>query len=178
MKRLLGVLLVAAGVGLVVVGLLFLMAARGSGQRYAVAVVCLAVGGALAGSGVRLFKQAQAASPEQLRAELLALAAKGGGEISQAEIEGALGSRAAAAGAVLAALEAEGRCQRHAREGTSYFVFKELQPRLVVVRCEYCKAELSISEQATNTSCPHCGGTLKTQVESRSLSGGEYRMDE
>jgi Zn finger protein HypA/HybF involved in hydrogenase expression len=177
MRQLGSVLFVLLGVGLVLLGLLFLMAAGGRPYRYGVAVVCLALGGALAGLGVRLFKQAQAASPEQLRAEILALARARSGEVSEADLAAALGTRAERARPVLAALEGERRCQRHAREGATYYVFPELQPRLVVRRCEYCQAEVSIAEEATT--CPRCGGTIKTQVERKSLSGGDaYSMDE
>jgi hypothetical protein len=178
MKRLGGILLVVLGVGLVLLGLLFLMAAGGRSYRYLIAVVSLALGGALAGLGVRLFKRADAASPQQLRAEILALAEKHNGEISEADVEAALGRRARGAGAVLAALEGEQACERHFRDGRHYFVFQGLQPRLTVRRCEFCNTELPLQQELTE--CPNCGGTIKTQVERRSVSGGEelYSMDE
>jgi hypothetical protein len=175
-KRLGSVVFVLLGVGLVLLGLLFLMAAGGRPARYAVAVVCLALGGALAGVGVRLFKTAEAASPEQLRAEILALARQRNGELSEGDVLAALGRRATGAAAVLAALEAEHRCERRLKEGATYFTFPELQVRMVVRRCEYCKTEVSIAADATT--CPTCGGTLKTQVERKALSGDAYSMDE
>jgi hypothetical protein len=178
MKRLSSVLLTVLGVGLVLLGLLFLIGAGGRGYRYLIAVISLAVGGALAGLGIRLFKQADAASPAQLRADILELARREDGEISEGEVLAALGRRAVGAPAVLAAMVGEGLCERKTVKGAPYFVFAELQPRLMVRRCEYCKTELPLAEDLTE--CPNCGGTIKTQVESRSLSKGDdvYSMDE
>ena len=170
--------MVVFGVGLASLGLLFLLGAAGRGSRYAIAVLGLALGGMVAGLGVRLFKQGEASSPEQLRAEIWALAAKRSGEISEADVEAALGRRAAGAGAVLAALEGDGRCRRgRSRDGAEYFIFPELQPRLMVKRCQFCKEELPLQQSLTQ--CPNCGGTFKTDLESRSLSGEDiYNMDE
>ncbi len=178
MKHLGGIAMVLVGVGLVALGLIFLLGAAGQGSRYAVAVVGLALGGVLAGLGVRLVKVAEAASPEQLRAEILAQARARNGEISEADVEAALGRRAVGAAAVLAGLEGDGRCSRHRSEdGAEYFVFAELQPRLMVRRCEYCRAELPLQQELAQ--CPNCGGTFKTDVESRSLAGEDlYEMDE
>ncbi len=176
MKRLGAVLLVAAGVGMVVLGLLFLMAAGARPHRYAVAVGLLTLGGALAGVGVRFFKQAEAASPDQLRAELLALARQRGGELGEAELAAAFGARAAGAAAVLATLEQERACRRTLASSRPRWVFDELLPRLMVSRCEYCKAELPLNHELEK--CPHCGGTLKTGLERRALDDGSYRMDD
>jgi len=178
MKRLGAVLLTAAGVGLVVLGLLFLMAASGRASRYGVAVGLLTVGGALAGVGVRLFKQAEASSPEQLRAEILALAKQRGGELGEADLGATLGPRAAGAAAVMAALEGERACRRLLdASGRPRWIFDELLPRLMVARCEYCKAEFPLNEDVK--ACPQCGGTLKTLLERRALGDeGAYRMDE
>jgi hypothetical protein len=162
---------------MVLLGLLFLMAAGGRGYRYAVAVGLLTVGGALAGFGVRLFKQAEAASPEQLRAEILALARQRGGELGEADLQASLGTRAAGAAAVLTALEGARACRRLLdTSGRPRWVFDELLPRLMVARCEYCKAEFPLNDEVKE--CPQCGGTLKTQLERRALGDGAYRMDE
>lgn len=176
MKRLGAVVLVLLGTGLMLLGLLFLMGAAGRGHRYAVAAAGLCGGAVLVGAGVRLFKSAEAASPEQLRAEILALARRRSGELAWSDVEAALGRRARTARRALAALEEEGLCRWQDKAGASSWVFKDLQPRLLVVRCQYCQAELPLETEARQ--CPNCGGTLETRVERRSLSDGEYRMDE
>jgi len=177
MKRLFSVLAVLVGVALVAFGLLFLVGAGGRLYRYVIAAVSLALGGVLVGVGVRLFKQAEAASPAQLRAEILELARREDGEVSEGEVLAALGRRAGGAPAVLQALVREGICERRLVKGATYYRFAQLQPRLMVLRCEYCNAELPLSEKVSE--CPNCGGTVKTQVESRALSSGDlYGMDE
>ena len=76
----------------------------------------------------------------------------------------------------LRAMVAEGRCERHLRGGSTYYLFVELQPRLTERYCEYCETEFPIAEELEK--CPNCGGTLETRVTSRSLSAGEhYHMD-
>ena len=177
MKRVLGILMVIVGVSLVLLGLLFIVGASGRAYRYIAAVIMLALGGALAGVGVRFFKHAEAASPEQLRAEILDLARRHNGEISEADVAAAMGRRASGADAVLEQMVCDGICDRRRRHGATYYLFEELQPRLMVRRCEFCKTELPLQEELTE--CPNCGGTIKTGVESRSLSGQDtYSMDD
>jgi hypothetical protein len=177
MKRLGTVILVLVGVALILVGLLFLMGAAGRGSRYAVAAVGLCGGALLVGLGVRFFKQAESASPEQVRADILDLARRRNGELGEADLAALLGRRSQmTAATVVQRMETEGLCRRQLKGTAPFWVFPDLQPRLVVVRCEFCNAEFSVAETATE--CPNCGGTLKSQVERRSLSDGDYRMDE
>jgi Zn finger protein HypA/HybF involved in hydrogenase expression len=177
MKRLSGALLTAAGVILILLGLLFLVGAGGQARRVVIGVVGLGLGGVAAGFGLRLVKQAAAASPEQVRAEILELARRRSGEIALTDVRAALGRRTDVAREVLEALVAEGACTRHARSGSEYFVFRDLQPRLMERYCEYCEAELPLNQELAK--CPNCGGTLETRVASHSLGEGEaYHMDE
>lgn len=176
MKRLIAAALTLLGIGLVLFGLLFMVGAGGRAHRYLIAVVSLAMGGALAGLGVRMFRQADSSSPEQLRADILELARREDGEVSEADVMAALGRRSIGAPAVLEAMVGEGLCERTRKQGATYYLFRQLQPRLLVRRCEYCNAELPLEQQITE--CPNCGGTLKTQVETRSLAGDHYSMDE
>jgi len=176
-KRVTGVLLVVVGSAGIVLGLLFIIGSGGKAYRMGIAAACLAVGAVLVGGGIRCYKQAEAASPEQLRADILALAKKRNGELSQSDIAATLGRRAAGASAVLAAMQDEGLCQQRLAQGSAYYVFKGLQPRLLVRRCQHCRTELPVEEQPTE--CPQCGGKIELDVETRSLSGGdEYCMDD
>jgi len=176
MRRLAGALLTAAGVALILFGLLFLVGAAGQARRIVVAMVGLGLGGAAAGLGIRLFRQAAAASPNQVRADILDLARRRSGEVALGDISAALGRRADVAREVVEALVAEGACTRHARSGSEYLLFRDLQPRLVERRCEYCEAELPLNQELEK--CPNCGGTIATRVASRSLGEGEhYSMD-
>ena len=176
MKKALGILLTIVGIALGLVGLLFIVGSAGRGYRLAAAAVMLALGAVAIGLGIRLIKQADAASPERLRGELLALAKREDGELAEAEIAAALGDHAARVDEQLLAMTREGICQRRQSGGSTYYVFPELQPRLVVRRCEFCQAELPLDRDVNE--CPRCGGTVDTRRETRALSGDDvYSMD-
>lgn len=167
----------ALGVVLLLLGLLFLVGSAGKARRLVVAAISLAGGAVLTGLGVRFWRRAEAESPEQLRAEILALARERNGEVAQPEIAARLGDRFAAAQGVLDALATEGLCQRKSAGSVIHLVFPSLQPRLQRRVCEYCRAELPISEDVTT--CPSCGGTVSTRVVRQSMAAGAvFGMDD
>ena len=177
MKRVLAAAAVALGAVLILLGLLFLVGSAGQARRLAVAVISLASGAVLTGVGVRTFKRAEALLPEVLRADILALARERNGEVAESELAARLGDRFAAARPVLDILATEGLCSCRSVGGSTHFVFPSLQPRLTTLRCEYCGAELPISESVR--SCPSCGGTVATRVVRRSMAAGEvFGMDD
>lgn len=176
MKRLAGAILVLVGVAAIGLGLLFLVGAGSVLRRYLVAVAALGVGAVAVGGGMRLWRSAQAASPEVLRAELYALAKRRNGELSQGDVAAGFGERTAAATEMARQLVREGHWQQREHEGEPFFVVPEVQARMSVTRCEFCKAELPLSHAATQ--CPRCGGTIRTRVERVALTDEPYRMDE
>jgi Zn finger protein HypA/HybF involved in hydrogenase expression len=176
MKRALSVLLVVVGVALLLLGLIFFAGAAGLSSRYVFAAVSLAAGAALAGFGVRWFRAADADAPEQVLAEILEAARRRNGEVAELEVVAALGRRAPLAPPILEKLVQEKLCERKSREGATYYLFRDLQPRLFVRKCEFCAAEMSIASTATK--CPRCGGAVASAVARRAVSDGAYRMDE
>lgn len=177
MKRILSVLFVVAGGVLFLFGLLFLVGASGHGSRYLVGAVGLAAGAVLLGFGIRWFRAADADSPEQVLTELLEAARKRNGELSELEIGAALGRRAALAAPLLEKLVAQRLCERKAAGAGVSYVFKDLQPRLFVRKCQFCGTETSIASQADK--CPRCGGVFAASAERKDVGdGGAYRMDE
>ena len=177
MRRLLCVLGTLLGIGLVTLGLLFVLGADGKPARYLVALLLLGLGGLLIGLGVRLFRKIDRWLPEQLEQEILALARARNGELAEEEIRAALGERFEAGRAALIRMRARGTCREEAGRGTVFLLFPGLLPRLIVRRCEYCGQELPLNDD--HASCPHCGGTQKTETEAVSLGKSDlYRMDE
>lgn len=177
MKRLLSVLFVLAGGALFLLGLLFAVGAKGQGSRYAVGAVALGAGAALVGFGIRWFRAADADSPEQVLADLLETARRRNGELSELEIGAALGRRAALAGPMLERLVAAHLCQRKVAGAGVSFVFRDLQPKLFVRKCNHCGSETSIASRATR--CTNCGAALATSNEHHTVGDdGAYRMDE
>lgn len=177
MKLIGGVVTIGVGGLAVLLGLLFLIGSAGELHRIAVGAVGLGVGGALIALGARLQRRAAAAMPDQVEADVLAIAAARSGEVSAAELDLALGWRAPLAAAVLERLIGADRCEQKRVAGALYYVFGELQPRLVVRRCGYCKVEVPMDEEATT--CPQCGGAVERGVERVALaeSADLYGMD-
>ncbi len=177
MKRSASVVLVVVGIGLVALGLLFLVGAGGEVHRFVIAAAGLALGGAAVGFGVRWFKQADRLAPDYIRAEIMELARRRNGEISEPDLMAILGRRWPHALEPLSKMLSAGTCRKRVVDDTDYYVFVDMQPRLTVRRCEFCSAELPLDGKLT--SCPNCGGTLKTDVERLSLSKDDaYSMDE
>jgi len=177
MKRLGSILLVIFGIALILFGLLFLIGSAGKAHRLAVGAASLALGAVLAGLGIRFFKQADMILPAYIKAEIMEMARVHNGEVSEADIQAQLGRRYRHSLDVLADMQAKGLCARRTKSGVFYYVFDDMIPRLTIRRCEFCDAELPLEEELT--SCPNCGGTIKTDVEKLSLSKGDFfSMDE
>lgn len=171
------VLVAAVGIFLLAFGLLFLVGAGGQARRVVIGLACMALGAVAAGFGIRSYKRADLWSEEQVRAEILELARHRNGEVTMEDVEAALGRRVRVARRVLAEMATEGAATEGHKAGSRFFVFPDLQPRLMVRFCRYCDAEFPISDE--RSSCPNCGGALETRVARRSLSVGEvFAMDE
>jgi len=177
MGRLIAALQVLAGVIMILLGLLFLAGAAGQGRRVLIGAAGLALGAVLAGLGTRRFRRAEAVDPARLHVEILSLAERSGGELSSQQLAVGLGWRERAAAPVLETLLREGRCVRRHERGEVFYVFPALQPRLMLLRCDYCHTSYDLNDDLDT--CPNCGGTLRSEVVSVSLSQGEvYGMDD
>lgn len=167
----------AAGLFLLLLGLLFLLGAAGQIRRVFIGLVFMGAGAILMGLGIRALKRLALITSEKLREDILELARRQDGEIAWKEVVAKLGWRAEHGLPVIEQMMREGSCRRRLRKSETFYIFPELQPRLMVLYCEYCKAEYPISSD--QTSCPNCGGPLVTRVAVRSLSEGEFfGMDE
>lgn len=171
------VVVVAGGVLMILFGLLFLVGASGQARRVVIGIAGLGLGAVAAGCGVRALKLALAGSEERIRAQIMALAERHNGEISEEEIAAELGTRAKAAEKVLQGLLNSGICRRENHNGGVFYIFPKLQPRLLVRYCTYCKTEFDLTEDIDK--CPNCAGPIETRVASFSMStGGYFHMDQ
>jgi hypothetical protein len=172
MGKAMGAAAAMVGTLFLLLGLLFLVGAGGQVRRMVIGGVGLAVGVVVIAAGVRLYRTAEARSPERLRAVILELAKREDGEVSDAEIAAALAPHAAAGLPVVGRMVAEGLCRRARIGGDEYLVFPSLQPRLLGRYCQYCDTELSLAAEVS--SCPKCGGALEKRIVRRALGGDDY----
>jgi hypothetical protein len=175
MKSLGGALLGIVGLALIALGFLFLIGSGGKSHRYLVAILCLATGAAVVGLGVWLFKRALAQSPDRIEGRLLALAKREDGEISLAEIVALFGVQFRRVSPILERLQDSGVCERQSRNGHPFFVFPQLQQRVLLLRCNFCQAELPQNQKIDT--CPKCGGTVSTERKAIAASEETYSMD-
>ena len=172
MKRLAAVACIVTGVLAAVLGLLFLVGFGGHLSRLAVAGAGLVSGAALIGLGVRWWKQAQAQSPEQLRKDILALAGRKGGSITEADVVAAMPDRAERAVQTLAEMVRGGFCVRRLVSGTTRYEFAELQASILIRKCSHCGWEAPLSSQVT--ACERCGAPI---VSARGADDGGISLD-
>ncbi len=158
-------------------GLLFLVGSGAKPYRIGVGAICLGLGAVSLGYGVKLFKRANKLLPSYITEEILELARKKNGVVSEQDIMALLGSRWMYARKPLQQMLSGGTCKKKAKNQADYYIFEAMLPRLAIKRCEFCGAELPLDEEIT--SCPNCGGTVRTEAESISLPrSGVFSMDE
>jgi hypothetical protein len=174
MRKVAAVVLVLVGVASCLLGLLFLVGSAGESRRLVVAALGLGLGVGLGALGARTYRRALALAPEQLVGEILEVAKRHAGDLPEPAFLAAFAGRTRAAEQVLGGLLRAGTCTRQPRGESVSYVFPELQPRLLLRRCQYCQAELPPASDAVQ--CPRCGGTLKMEQE-HVPDAGDYRMD-
>lgn len=173
MKLFAGIAAILLGVFLFLVGLLFLLGADGQIHRLVVAALGLLLGASAGLAGGLLLFRAVLASPERVRPALLALAKARDGELTLAEIQASLQSRAKVAEEILGQMLVSGECERHG----DTFLFPSLQPRVVLRRCDHCGHEAPLASD--DERCPSCGAAMNVRREAKAeADDGMYRMDE
>ncbi len=172
MKRLAAVSFMAAGVVAVLLGLLFLVGFGGHIYRLAVAGVMLVCGAALLGLGVRWWKLAEAQSPEQLRKDILSLAGRKAGSLTETDLVAAMPDRAGRAVQTLEEMARAGVCTPRLVAGVTRYEFAELLSIIVIRKCSHCGWEAPLSSSAT--ACPRCGAPI---VASRGVDDQGIGLD-
>lgn len=162
---------------MVLLGLLFFIGSAGKAYRILTAAISLGMGAACLGFGVRFFKQANRLLPSYISEEIIELAKEKNGELSESDLMAMLGARWTHAAGPLQKMLSTGVCKKRLKKQVVYYVFEGMLPRLTIRRCEFCGAELPLDKSLTT--CPNCGGTIKTEVESLSLGQSDvFSMDE
>ncbi len=159
MKRTILIAAFVVSVVLLVVGLFFLCAASGV-RRLSLSVILLVMGGGLAAWSALTWRRGQQLEPERLADSIIDLVrARGGTEVSLAQIVADLNVPTEAAQRALGVLERRGECHRERGPEKDLYVFPGLMEVKVVRRCAYCGSEFSVKQPLHK--CPNCGGELE-----------------
>ena len=158
MKYVLSSIGVVLGTILLLLGLLFLVGFGGHFYRLVIAALGITLGSISIGAGIWGWKRAQAHSPAQVRKDLLALAGRKSGRLTEADVVAAMPDRGQAAVDALHALVRAGHAVHAPTQGVMYFEFPDLRPTISIRRCSHCGWESPLSSQATV--CAQCGGPL------------------
>jgi hypothetical protein len=163
MKRSWAVIAAIASVPLLVLGVIFLVAAAANPSRILVAAIFLLFGGALLTWGVLTLRRLAEISPESLATGIVDLARRLDGEVTVAQVQAEFGIPSNLAQSVLEGLRGRGECQREQRADHYAYVFKSVMPAKAIKRCPYCASEFSV--RSAMRECPNCGASLEIVKE-------------
>jgi len=160
MNRTLSFLVIGVAVVLFVVGLIFMCAATSNAGRLPLALILLVVGAGLAFWGGASLRRIVSLTPEKLSDRITQLARQSGGEVTQAQVVGALGASDEAVAEAFRLLAERGQANLDYREERGeVYVFPGLKAAKVVRRCESCGTEYSVKEAIYV--CTQCGGKVE-----------------
>ena len=163
MNRFGAIIIVIASVPLLVLGVIFLIAAVTNPSRILVAAVFLLFGGALLTWGVRTLRRLAEISPEALATGIVDLARRLGGEVTVAQVQAEFRIPDSLAFSMLETLRGRGECLREQRADYDVYIFKSVMPAKAIKRCPYCGSEFAVKSAMRD--CPNCGGPLEIVKE-------------
>jgi hypothetical protein len=155
----LAVFALAVGLGLLLLGVVFLIASAGRATRLPVGLVLGALGVAAIAFALSRLKLLREASPQRVMARVADLATRSGGEVTLGQVVGDLGLPTDMAERALSDLAARGMCTAEVRGQETFYVFAGIQPHKITRQCPYCGSEFSVRE--ARDTCPSCGANLK-----------------
>ncbi len=163
MKRALAIVAIIISIPLLMLGLLFLLAAGDSSgstaARLLAAAAFMALGLLPLAWGLVALRRLAATSPEALATGAVALARRLGGEVTTAQVQAEFHIPEALAHDTLDKLCAAGQAEAEVREGRTVYVIRGLQQSLVVRHCPYCGSRFPARE--ARSQCPNCGASLE-----------------
>nr|MBC7244621.1 TFIIB-type zinc ribbon-containing protein [Chloroflexota bacterium] len=163
MKRVLAIVAIIVSIPLLVLGVIFLIAAATNPNRFFVAVVFLLFGGALLVWGALTLRRLAEISPEALATGIVDLARRLGGEVTAAQVQAEFRISKDLALNVLEKLRGRGECQRERRADHDVYLFKGVMPAKAIKRCPYCGSEFAVKSALRE--CPNCGAVLEIVKE-------------
>jgi hypothetical protein len=150
---------VIASVPLLVLGIVFLIAAMTNPGRIFVALAFLVFGGALLIGGALSLRRAAEISPEALATGIVDLARRLDGEVTVAQVQSEFRIPQGMALGALERLRGRGDAQRERRGDHWVYTFKSVMPAKAIKRCPYCGTEYSIKSAIRE--CSNCGAAVE-----------------
>jgi len=169
-----GALLSLPGLGGVFLGLMFLIASRGSSSRLIPGFIFLICGGGLLFIGLRLFIKGLKQSSLFLDKAVRASAVKHNGEVGGKTLFAEIGPSSASE-AFIEEKVRSGEIKKENRDGIVYYLFPSFQFRLKTKYCPYCGKDYPVRENIET--CPACGGDLKLRETGNSKGDDYFSMD-
>lgn len=158
MKKLLAIGAIVIAIVLLIVGLIFLIAAS-TPSRLLTALALLAIGALLIWVAIRILRRQRQLDPENLGTAITDLARRLGGEVSVPQVRAEFNIDQTLALSALDRLLNQGVAQLEHRGDHSVYLFKGVLPAKAIRKCPYCGSEFPVRE-AIHT-CPNCGGALE-----------------
>jgi len=140
-------------------GLIFLLGSQGKPTLILTGVVMIGVAIAAGVFAIRKLGQVTNTLPDTVDQRVLNLATMSGGEVTAAEVTGALLIPVAEAQRALERLVSQGLAEHKVRGDDLYYAFPGIATTRKTKRCAYCGAEYPLREPGHK--CPACGGALE-----------------
>jgi hypothetical protein len=144
---------------LLLFGLIFLLGSQGQPAIIVAGIVMVVVGIGAGVFAIRKLGQVTNTSPETVEQRILNLATMSGGEVTAAEVTGALQVPVRDAQAALERLVSKGMAEHKVRGDDLFYAFPGIASTRKVKRCAYCGAEYPVREPGHK--CSACGGLLE-----------------
>ena len=163
------------GAALFFLGLLFLIASAGAGQRLAVGIILLVVGGAGAFFSLRGILAHVALRPEKIREKIFRLAKMHHGKVAESVILAEVG-QAEAVRESIKRLRDEGEIQVSHQSGKTIITFPQFFLAQVMKKCAFCGNDYPVRD--TIEKCPSCGADLTMEKVTIDHAEEKYSMDD
>ena len=163
MRKGLSIVAIIAAIPLLVLGVVFLIAAASGPGRFFVAVVLLLFGAALLAWGALTLRRLAEISPDALATGIVDLARRLEGEVTVAQVQAEFRISSEMALGALERLRGRGDCQREQRKDHDVYLFKSVMPAKAIKRCPYCGSEFAVKSAMRD--CPNCGANLEIVKE-------------
>ncbi|NJN66197.1 MAG: hypothetical protein HC884_05535 [Chloroflexaceae bacterium] len=157
MKRIAALIAIVVGALLLVLGLIFLIAAIANPQRLLNALALAVLGVPLIAFGIWVLVREKQLSADTLDDSIVELARRSNAEVTVDQVVAELGVPDQAARDALDLLERRQQARGEWREDRKVYLFPGLKESKVVRRCAHCHSIFSVAQPLHK--CPNCGST-------------------